>query len=78
IWLPGLIPAVRHAPAAATMSIIYLGVLPGALAYVTWAYALSRVPASLLGTSLYLDRRRGDFVAMGVRSGSPKANGMVR
>jgi drug/metabolite transporter (DMT)-like permease len=55
IWLPGLVPAIRHAPAAATMSIIYLGVLPGALAYVTWAYALSRVPASLLGTSLYLE-----------------------
>ena len=25
------------------------------LAYVTWAYALSKMPASLLGTSLYLE-----------------------
>ncbi|HEX4117751.1 MAG TPA: DMT family transporter [Rhizomicrobium sp.] len=55
IWLPGLVAAVRHAPPAATMAIVYLGVLPGALAYVTWAYALSRVPASLLGSSLYLE-----------------------
>ncbi|HUO03485.1 MAG TPA: DMT family transporter, partial [Rhizomicrobium sp.] len=55
LWLPGLIPAIRHAPLAPTLSIIYLGVLPGALAYVTWAYALARVPASLLGTSLYLE-----------------------
>jgi drug/metabolite transporter (DMT)-like permease len=55
LWLPGLIPAIRHAPPAATMAIVYLGVLPGALAYVTWAYALSRVPASLLGSSLYLE-----------------------
>jgi drug/metabolite transporter (DMT)-like permease len=55
IWLPGLIPAIRHAPSAATMAIVYLGVLPGALAYVTWAYALSKMPASLLGTSLYLE-----------------------
>lgn len=55
IWLPGLVAAVRHAPSAATMAIVYLGVLPGALAYVTWAYALSRVPASLLGSSLYLE-----------------------
>src|ERR1700722_315964 len=55
IWLPGLIPAIRHAPPAATMAIVYLGVLPGALAYVTWAYALSKMPASLLGTSLYLE-----------------------
>jgi drug/metabolite transporter (DMT)-like permease len=55
IWLPGLVPAIRHAPPAATITIVYMGVLPGALAYVTWAYALSRVPASLLGTSLYLE-----------------------
>lgn len=55
LWLPGLIPAIRHAPLAPTLSILYLGVLPGALAYVTWAYALSRVPASLLGTALYLE-----------------------
>lgn len=55
IWLPGLVPAIRHAPPAATMAIVYLGVLPGALAYVTWAYALSKMPASLLGISLYLE-----------------------
>jgi drug/metabolite transporter (DMT)-like permease len=55
LWLPGLIPAIRHAPLAPTLAIIYLGVLPGALAYVTWAYALSKMPASLLGNSLYLE-----------------------
>ena len=55
LWLPGLTQAVRHAPAAATLAIVYLGLLPGALAYVTWAYALSRMPASLLGNSLYLE-----------------------
>jgi len=55
LWLPGLIPAIRHAPLAPTLAIVYLGVLPGALAYVTWAYALSKMPASLLGNSLYLE-----------------------
>ena len=55
LWLPGLIPAVRHAPLASTLAIVYLGVLPGALAYVAWAYALSKMPASLLGISIYLE-----------------------
>ena len=55
LWLPGLVQAVRHAPLAPTLAIVYLGVLPGALAYVTWAYALSKMPASLLGISIYLE-----------------------
>ena len=55
LWLPGLLPAIRHAPLAPTLAIVYLGVLPGALAYVTWAYALSKMPAALLGSSIYLE-----------------------
>lgn len=55
LWLPGLARAVQQAPLAPTLAIVYLGVLPGALAYVTWAYALSKMPASLLGNSLYLE-----------------------
>ena len=55
IWLPGLGHAVAEAPLKSTLAIVYLGVLPGALAYVTWAYALSKMPASLLGNSLYLE-----------------------
>ena len=63
LWLPGLTQAVRHAPQAATLAIVYLGLLPGALAYVTWAYALSRMPASLLGNSLYLEPPIAIFIA---------------
>lgn len=55
IWLPGLGAAVHHAPRAATLAVVYMGLFPGALAYVTWAFALSRMPASLLGNSLYLE-----------------------
>jgi len=55
LWWPSLIPAVRHAPLAPTLAIVYLGVLPGALAYVLWAYALSKMPAALLGNSIYLE-----------------------
>jgi len=55
IWLPGLAHAVVRAPPAPTLVIVYLGVLPGALAYAAWAYALSRMPASLLGNAFYLE-----------------------
>lgn len=34
--------------------LIYLGLLPTALAFTTWAYALSNLPAHLMGISTYL------------------------
>ena len=54
IYLPGLAPAVRSAPLGATLAIVYLGVFPAALAYVTWTYALSQSPASIVTSFLYL------------------------
>ncbi|KIX84362.1 DMT family transporter [Thermus filiformis] len=54
VFAPGLLEAVRKAPLGATLSVIYLGLFPGALAYLTWTYALSRTPASRLSSLLYL------------------------
>ena len=54
VFLPGLIPAVRAAPLEATLAVSYLGVFPAAVAYVTWTYALSRAPASIATSFLYL------------------------
>lgn len=51
----GVIAAVRHAPADAILAVIYLGIFPGALAYATWTYALSKAPASLAGNALFLN-----------------------
>src|SRR5271170_485919 len=34
----GLMQNIRNAPAAATMAVVYLGICPGALAYVAWSY----------------------------------------
>lgn len=51
---PGLVTAVRTAPLGATLSVIYLGIFPAALAYVTWAYFIARVPASRAASFLYL------------------------
>lgn len=49
----GLVSAVRTAPAAATAAVVYLGIFPGALAYVAWAYVLSHGAAGRTATLLY-------------------------
>ena len=42
------------APLPATLSVVYLGVLPTALAFTTWGYALARTPAGKMGATTYL------------------------
>ncbi len=54
VFTPGLFGSIRTAPLDATLAALYLGIFPGALAYVAWAYALSRLPASTAGSFLYL------------------------
>jgi len=54
LWMPGLIEQMPAAPPPATLAVVYLGVFPGAAAYLTWSYALSRMPASVLSAFLYL------------------------
>jgi len=50
----GLVNSLRTAPAAATLAIVYLGIFPGALAYVGWAYVLSHGAAGRTATLLYV------------------------
>ena len=50
----GFLHALRYAPAAATLSVIYLGIFPGALAYVAWAYVMSHGSAGRTATLLYM------------------------
>ncbi|HTZ96426.1 MAG TPA: DMT family transporter [Terriglobales bacterium] len=50
----GLLHAIRIAPPRATLAIIYLGIFPGSLAYVGWAYVLSHGPAGRTSTLLYI------------------------
>ena len=53
-FLPGLVAQVSAAPAGTLVSMLYLGVFPTALGYVTYAYAFSRMPASTAVSFLYL------------------------
>jgi drug/metabolite transporter (DMT)-like permease len=54
VYLPGLVSQARTAPAGATLAMVYLGVFPTAIAYVTYAYAFSRMPASRAASFLYV------------------------
>lgn len=50
----GFVHALRTAPVPATLSVIYLGIFPGALAYVAWAYVMSHGTAGRTATLLYM------------------------
>lgn len=54
VFLPGLVSQVATAPSGATLAMVYLGVCPTAIAYVTYAYAFSRMAASRAVSFLYL------------------------
>jgi drug/metabolite transporter (DMT)-like permease len=53
-FLPGLVAQAGAASAGSLVSMLYLGVFPTALGYVTYAYAFSRMPASRAVSFLYL------------------------
>ncbi|WP_243770200.1 DMT family transporter [Amycolatopsis acidicola] len=52
-FAPSLIHDIAAAPVLSTGWLLYLGVVPTALAFSTWAYALARVNAGRLGISTY-------------------------
>lgn len=53
-FAPQLVAELRAAPLGATLAVVYMGVLPTALAYLLWGYALSHLPAGLLSSSTLL------------------------
>lgn len=63
VFLPGLVRQFRGAAPPATFAVIYLGIFPAAIAYVLWNYALSKMPASLLSSFLYLSPVIASFIA---------------
>lgn len=55
VFLPGLPVAIQAAPTGTTLAVVYLGLFPAALAYVTWNYALTRAPAPIVTSFLYVN-----------------------
>jgi drug/metabolite transporter (DMT)-like permease len=45
---------IGRAPVTAGVGVVYLGLVPTALGFSTWAYALKRMPAGRLGVSTYV------------------------
>ena len=50
----GLVEDSRDASTGSLLALVYLGLVPTALAFGTWAYALSRMTAGRLGVTTYL------------------------
>jgi drug/metabolite transporter (DMT)-like permease len=53
-FAPGLVSELGRAPVSSTMLVVYLGVGPTAIAFTTWAYALSRSTMARQGATTYL------------------------
>ena len=49
-----LVADAGTAPLSATLNVVYLGVFPTGLAFLTWAYALARTSASQMGATTYV------------------------
>ena len=49
-----LVTEAAAAPLPATLTVAYLGVFPTALAFTTWAYALTRTTAGKMGATTYI------------------------
>ncbi len=53
-FLPALTRDLAEASVTAVGGLVYLGLVPTALAFTTWAYALARTDAARLGVATYL------------------------
>lgn len=54
VFLPDVVRTLPTAPLSATLPIVYLGLGPTAIAYTGWSMVLSRVPASVTASFLYV------------------------
>jgi drug/metabolite transporter (DMT)-like permease len=53
-WAGALVSDLGDAPAGSVAGMVYLGVVPTALAFSTWAYSLARMDAGRLGVTTYV------------------------
>jgi drug/metabolite transporter (DMT)-like permease len=53
-FTPALVAQTRSADGGAVAGLVYLGLVPTALAFTTWAYTLARMDAGRLGVTTYL------------------------
>ncbi|WP_221567947.1 DMT family transporter [Alkalihalobacillus sp. TS-13] len=63
IFTPGLFESIQQATLEANLSALYTGIFPAAIAYITWATALSLGRASTVTSMLYVEPVIAIFVA---------------
>ena len=63
VFLPGLLDQLPQASTESTLSVVFLGIFPGAVSYVLWSYGLARMPASILAGFLYVQPVNAIFIA---------------
>lgn len=54
VFSPGLYSAVAGAPLSTTWAVMYLGIFPGAIAYITWGRVLGAAKVAHAASTLYL------------------------
>jgi drug/metabolite transporter (DMT)-like permease len=54
IFSPGLITEIQAASWSTTAAVVYLGIFPAAIGYMSWAYVLARIPVTRAASFLYL------------------------
>jgi drug/metabolite transporter (DMT)-like permease len=54
VFTPDLIRELPAASLESTLAVVYMGIFPGAIGYVSWSYVFSRMPASRAGSFLYM------------------------
>jgi drug/metabolite transporter (DMT)-like permease len=77
VFAPTFVAQAQHAVPSATLSVVYLGVFPAAIAYVMSNYALARMPASIMTTFLYLSPVLAGLIAWLWRGEVPTALTLV-
>ncbi|RHW34698.1 DMT family transporter [Lysinibacillus yapensis] len=54
-FAPGLLETIETVPVSVNITVLYIAIFPTAIAYLTWAYALSQANASSISSILYLE-----------------------
>jgi drug/metabolite transporter (DMT)-like permease len=73
----GLVSALRTAPPGATLAGVYLGIFPGALAYVAWSYVMTHGPAGRTASLLYVIPVLAIFIAWIWLGEVPRAQSLI-
>ncbi|WNG37662.1 DMT family transporter [Archangium violaceum] len=77
LFARGLVDSVLHAPLGSTLGLVYLGIFPSALAYLTWSYALARLPVGRTSSLLYLVPPTAMLIAWFVLGETPRPAAFV-